>query len=136
MINKCYMKDVLVARRGESVLEVSKILRDTQKRNLVVIDNEDRPIGFLSVVDINNRVIAEEKDPLAVEVNEVMTKSTVSLDEKETFDVAIEKMMDRNILSCPVTRNDKLIGMVEFKEIVSCYQKESMGVLNGFKRVY
>ncbi len=131
MINKCYIKKALTAREHEPVLEASKILRDTQKRNLVVINSKDMPIGFLSVVDINNRVIADDKKPNSVKISEIMTKDIISIEETESLDSAIEKMMDKNLLSCPVTRENKLIGVVDFREIVSSFQKKSWGGLSG-----
>ena len=114
----------MTAYVDDTVLEVSKILRDTQQRHLVVIDRKDQPVGFLSVVDINNRVIAEEKNPQEVDAQTIMTKDIVTIDEHLGLEEALELMMKKNVLSCPVLRNKKLIGICEIKDVAYQLQKQ------------
>ena len=58
MINKGHLTDAVICRENDDVLEVSRILRDTQRRHIIVLDKNDGPIGVISTMDINNRVLA------------------------------------------------------------------------------
>ena len=126
VIKNCYIKKVLVAKEKDTVLEISKILRDTQRRHLVVIDSKEKPVGVLSVVDINNRVVAEEMDPKEAVARDIMTEQVISVDEEDEMAKALELMMDNNVLACPVTRKGKLIGIIELKEVVHKIQKKKI----------
>ncbi len=126
MIKDCKINKVLTAKVDDSVLEVAKILRDTLSRHLVVIDENEKPVGFLSVVDINNRVVAEELDPKTLKAKDIMTNNIVTVEETEKVSNAVELMIEKDILSCPVTNDGKLIGICEFKETAAYMQNKKL----------
>lgn len=114
MIQKEHMTDAVVCRQKDSVLEVAKILRDTQRRHLVVLDAHDRPVGVISSVDVNNRVVAEEKDPKAMKAEEVMSKGVKVVSVDDSYDHAYRLMAEIGTYSIPVVKDGKLLGLLEF----------------------
>jgi signal-transduction protein with cAMP-binding, CBS, and nucleotidyltransferase domain len=114
MIEKNHLIDAIICREDEKVLEVSRILRDTQRRHIIVLDSNDWPVGIISTVDINNRVIAEEKNPNIVTAKEIMTKSIQTVSLEDTYHNAFQIMIKVGTQSIPVVRNGKLIGLLEF----------------------
>jgi len=114
MIQKEHLIDAVVCRENDNVLEVSRILRDTQRRHLIVLDKEDKPVGIISTVDLNNRVLAEEKDPKKLKAKEIMTKSTKVVSIEDTYEKAFQIMAELGTYSIPVVRNGKLLGLLEF----------------------
>ncbi len=114
MIKPEHMTDAVVCRFDESVLEVSRILRDTQRRHLIVLDEKDKPVGIISTVDINNRVVAEGKEPRNLKAQEIMTKNITYVSVDDTYEKAFQTMAKLGTNSIPVTRDGKLLGMLEF----------------------
>lgn len=114
MIKPEHMTDAVVCRFDESVLEVSRILRDTQRRHLIVLDEKDKPVGIISTVDINNRVVAEGKEPRNLKAQEIMTKNINYVSVEDTYEKAFQAMAKLGTNSIPVTRGGKLLGMLEF----------------------
>ncbi len=114
-IQKEHLTDAVICREDDTILEVSRIMRDTQTRHILVLDNTDKPVGIVSTVDLNNRVIAEEKDPKVAKAKEIMTKNieTVSI-ENDTYERAFEIMASIGTYSIPVVREGKLLGILEF----------------------
>jgi len=127
MIDKKRIQDVVICKENDSILEVSRILRDTKSRHLVVINNNKKPIGIISTVDINNRVVAQELDYKKTNAGDVMTKNIDVVDIKDSFDKACEKMISKGTYSIPVVENGKLIGIIGFNELF-CKVKEHEGV--------
>src|SRR3989344_6985146 len=127
MIKKEMLVDAVICNKNDTALEVSKILRDTQSRHLIVVDEKIKPIGIISTVDLNNRVMAEEKNPKKLKAEEIMTKPILSIDINATPDEAYEKMIERGTFSIPVVEKAKLVGVLEFnsalKEIASKSEK-------------
>jgi signal-transduction protein with cAMP-binding, CBS, and nucleotidyltransferase domain len=114
MIKKEHLIDAVICRQDDSVLEVSRILRDTQRRHLVVLDSQDKPVGVISAVDVNNRVVAEEKQPEQLSAIKIMTKNVRVVSVEDTYEKAFQTMAALGTYSIPVVRNGKLLGLLEF----------------------
>ena len=112
----------------EPVTEVARILRDTRARHLLVLDDNKCPQGIISTTDINNRVVAEEKDPKNLKAQDIMTTSIhcVQMD-TEVADV-LATMSEHNLSSLPVVDDKKsLLGMIDFSsalQALSQFEKE------------
>jgi signal-transduction protein with cAMP-binding, CBS, and nucleotidyltransferase domain len=114
MIDRQLLRDAVVCREGDSILEVSRILRDTQYRHLVVLDKKDAPVGIISTVDINNRVVAEGLSPKTAKAKAIMTKGIKTVTEEDSYAKAYALMVEQSTYSIPVTAKGKLIGILEF----------------------
>jgi len=114
MIDKNKLMDAVTCKDDDNILEVSRILRDTQTRHLIVVDENRMPAGIISSVDINNRVVAEEKNTKETKAEEIMTKPIEFVDVNSSYDDAYKKMLEVGTYSLPVTENGKLIGLVDF----------------------
>jgi|ETNmetMinimDraft_2_1059921.scaffolds.fasta_scaffold40953_2 CBS domain-containing protein len=114
-INK--LKDVVFCNEKDSVVEVAQILRDTKQRHLIVVNDLKEPLGIISTVDINNRVVAEKKDFESISAADIMTKPIETIDIDLSYDEAYQKMVGKNIYSIPVTKDRKLVGSLEFNQI-------------------
>jgi len=114
MINKNELIDAVICKESDSVLEVSKIMRDTQQRHIIVINKKQEPIGIISTVDINNRVVASEKNPKETKASEIMTSPVDLVEVDESYEAAYKKMIQRGTYTIPVTEKNRLIGVLDF----------------------
>jgi len=114
MIEKEHMIDAVICREEDNVLEVSQILRDTQRRHLVVLDSEDKPVGVISTIDINNRVVAEEKNSKEMKAKDIMTGDIKFISVDDTYEKAFTIMTDLGTYSIPVVSHGKMLGLLEF----------------------
>ncbi len=117
MIKKETLNDVVICKETDSIVEVSRILRDTKTRHLVVVDNEQKPVGIISTVDINNRVVSEKKDTETTKAKDIMTKPISTVELTETYEVAYQRMVEKSTYSIPVVENGKLIGELDFNQL-------------------
>ena len=117
MIDKNLLQDVVICRKNDTILEVARILRDTKSRHLIVVDENEKPLGIISTVDINNRVIAEELNIKETTAEDVMTKKIEVVDVNESYDNAYKKMNDKGTYSIPVVEDGKLIGALSFNQL-------------------
>ncbi|HLC33022.1 MAG TPA: CBS domain-containing protein [Candidatus Nanoarchaeia archaeon] len=109
-----HISQVVVCREGDKVLEVCRILRDTQQRHLIVVNAKDFPVGVISTVDTNNRVLAEAKDPTKCTAGEIMTKNIKCVSLEETYEKAFTIMAQHGLTAIPVIHQERLIGQLEF----------------------
>ena len=52
-IKECILIEPYTCEEGDTVIEVSRKLRQTTLRHIFVVDKEMRPVGIISVIDIN-----------------------------------------------------------------------------------
>ncbi|MBI4439225.1 CBS domain-containing protein [Candidatus Woesearchaeota archaeon] len=116
MIGNENLTDAVVCKADDTVLEVSRILRDTRRRHLIVTDGTGKPMGIISTVDINNRVVSEEKEAKSTKASDIMTRNIQSVSTHQTYEEAFQTMANLGTNSIPVTRDGKLIGMLEFMQ--------------------
>ena len=117
MIKKSMLHDAVVCKENCTVLEVSRILRDTKSRQLIVINNVKEPIGIISTVDINNRLVSEGKDSNKTKAVDIMTSPIEVADINETYESAYLKIIDNGTYSIPIVENGKIVGILSFNQI-------------------
>jgi len=117
MIAKDKLNDAVICKEKDSILEVSRILRDTGRRHLIVVNDALEPLGIISTVDINNRVVAEVKDPANSLALDFMTKPIEVVSIETSYEEAYEKMISKGTYSIPVVEEGKLIGVLDFNRL-------------------
>ncbi len=114
MIQPTHLTDAVICRQFDTVLEVSRILRDTQRRHIIVLNERDEPIGIISAVDVNNRVVAEERNPALLLATDIMTGRIQTISVDDSYETGYRMMTELGTYSLPVVRNGKLLGLLEF----------------------
>jgi len=117
-IKDCKLRKVISCDKEENIVNVSKKLRDNKERHIIVTDNE-KPIGIISTTDINNRVVAENKDIKKTKAGEIMTSPIIIRDINAPLVQTYIDMIKQNTFSCPITKDNKLIGVLDLKELMN-----------------
>lgn len=126
-LDKSLLHDAVVCKEEDSVLEVSRIMRDTKARHVIVINEDTFPIGIISPFDISNRLVAEEKDANETYAKDIMTKPIETIDINSNYKEASEKMVALETYTIPVTEGEKLIGILDYSVVFRkvCEVKEN-----------
>lgn len=129
-----HLSEIVVCNDKDVVVKVARILRDTSSRHLLVLNDKKQPQGVISTVDINNRVVAEEKNPAALKASDIMTKTIVTVPVTVSLPEALDTMASKNISFLPVVDNNGcLAGVLEFANVLKTMaklEKECQGKMN------
>lgn len=105
------------------IAEAALLMRNEDIGALVVVNNENNPIGIITDRDIVVSVLADRENPEEIVVKDVMTKKPenrkliVVGEDTNIFDIL--KILSKNsIRRVPVTRKGKLVGIVSVDDIV------------------
>ena len=79
---------------GTSVLDCSKAMRALHVGSLVVINDERQPVGMITDRDICIEVVALEKDPKGLKVEDVMSSPVCTAGADETVVEEISEQLD------------------------------------------
>ena len=118
MIKDCTLLEALHCKDSDSVVDVAKRLREHLIRYIYVTDANQKPVGVISITDVNNRVVAEGKNPTTLKAKDIMTKPLQTFEETMDEKQAYEQCVKSNVATCPVTNQGKLVGMVTIHELL------------------
>lgn len=118
-VRNCTLIKPLSCKEGMNVVEVAKILRDRKQRRVIVVNENNEPIGIISTTDVNNRVVAENKDASKLNAKDIMTKPIYLVcDINDNLNDIFEKMIECKSFFCPVTKDGKLYGVLTYGELI------------------
>ena len=119
IVKNCTLIKSLCCKKDVSVVEVARILRDNKQRRIIVVDEHESPIGIISTTDINNKVVAENKDASKLRAKDIMTSPIYLVcDIDENLNEVFKKMLHHESFFCPVTKDSKLYGVLTYGELM------------------
>jgi len=117
-------KDVVSINVNRSVFEASELMCSNQLGCLVVVDKEV-PVGIVTERDIVRRVVAK-KLPLDTKISEVMSKSLITVSPNASLKEAARLMSINKIRRLPVSKDNKLVGILVAADFVRNLGKKSI----------
>ena len=123
-IKECILIEAFKCHEDESVVDVAKKLRQITLRHIFVTDKNNHPTGIISVIDINNRVVAEAKDATKLKAKDIMSKPIDVVDINDNLEDFYEKLIKKNHVMAPVTENKKMVGIITLHQILKNLNKQ------------
>ena len=117
-------KDVVSVNVGSSVFEAAELMCQNQLGCLVVVDGEV-PVGIVTERDIVRRVVCKRL-PVETNISEVMSKSLITVDPDASLKEAARLMSTNKIRRLPVSKDNKLVGIVVAADFVRNLGKKSI----------
>lgn len=123
---KMTLKDLLstkpskmVTCKTDSVVADAISIMDTNNiGSVLVLDKEEKLVGIFTERDLMH-CIARKVAMNETKMQDVMTKNPLTLDASTDISVAVHLMSERKIRHLPVTEDEKVIGMVSYRDLVS-----------------
>jgi len=141
LVKDIMTKDVITVSPDSMLKDVGKILREKRISGIPVVNADGKIAGVVTVNDIL-RILEEilqwqdiekkatglnlsdlvGKERLNVKVRDIMTKNVYALDENKDIGEAMRLMFTKKIHTIPITKNDKLVGVIGKRDIVyNCF---------------
>jgi CBS domain-containing protein len=121
-------RQVVTATRETSITGAAQLMRDKHVGSLIVVENRDNhpePVGILTDRDIVIEVLAENVDPDAVTVGDVMTTAVLKVCEHDSIFEVAQRMRARGVRRVPVVSNQgELVGVLAQDDILALLGEE------------
>lgn len=106
------------------VLEAAQLMRDEGVGSLVVIDEENYPIGIVTDRDLAMEVLAEGRSP-RIPMEEVMSEELITVEQDEGIAEVIEHMSEAGVRRVVVIDHEgKVFGVVSADDILQLLSNE------------
>jgi CBS domain-containing protein len=121
-------RQVVTATRETSITGAAQLMRDKHVGSLIIVENRDNhpePVGILTDRDIVIEVLAENVDPDAVTVGDVMTTAVLKVCEHDSIFEVAQRMRARGVRRVPVvSKQRELVGVLAQDDILALLSEE------------
>lgn len=101
---------------GASVSSAAKIM-NRKNRGTILIEKNGKIIGIITERDLLRKIVAKDRDPKEVHVEDIMSKPLITIDSEKSITEAEDLMNKNKIRALPVKRNGKIMGIVHMRDI-------------------
>ncbi|CAD5375077.1 Putative signal-transduction protein with CBS domains [Rubrivivax sp. A210] len=108
---------LVVAPPQTSVRAAARLMAETASSALLVVDSE-KLVGIFTARDALRRVIACDRDADATALDEVMTKSPLTVAPERLFGFALQVMQERGVRHLPVVEGQRAVGIVTARSVL------------------
>jgi CBS domain-containing protein len=100
---------------------VTKLSMDMELAGIgsVVITKVGKPIGIVTDRDIALKIFASTRNTSEVKAKEIMSSPLITIGPDVLLEKACELMADRGIRRLPVMEDDKLVGIISLRNILT-----------------
>lgn len=106
-------KDFLLLDQNTLVSESARMLQDSERDDIIVIDGNHLPIGIVTDEDIINKMSEVMKYTKSASLKDIMSTPLITIREKTTLQEALHKMRDNKIRKLPVvSKKNEVVGII------------------------
>jgi CBS domain-containing protein len=120
---------VSAVRPDATLVEAAQLMRISGVGGVPVLDREGECAGILIERDIVVRVLAEQREPLAVLVRDVATMHPVTCSPEEDVSQVADRMRENEVQHLPVCRGGEILGVISLADIVFGRPDEERGTI-------
>lgn len=100
-----------------SIMECAQKMAREEVGSLVIEQN-GKVLGIITEQDLARKALAKGLDPKTTKVSELMTKKVHTIGPDQDIYEAVLKMGKEKIKHLPVVEQDKLMGIISYKDII------------------
>ena len=127
--------EVITAEQDISVLEAAKLMRSSHVGCLVIVNDDNQPVGIVTDRDIVVEVIAEELSVDSVSIKDFMAGTPAIVREDDDISTALLIMEKHGVRRIPVVdENSKLAGILALDDILKEITRMLGSVISSYYR--
>lgn len=118
-VGRICCREVDLADLGESAWAAAERMHQRTVGTLVIVDEENKPIGIVTDRDLVVRVMARDLEPRETMIREIMTPCPKSVSEDAPLEDALTEMQSCGVRRIPVVDAEhRLVGILSLDDIL------------------
>ncbi len=110
--------DVLTINASETVYKAIRKMAERNVGSMVVIDDEDNPVGIFTERDYARNVFLQGKSSTTTAIEEILDSQVICARPEQTVEECMAVMTEKRVRHLPVIRDGKLVGIVSIGDLV------------------
>jgi len=127
-------RQIWTISKDQSVRQALILMSEKNIGAIIIVDNNDFPIGIFSERDYARKIVLKGKSSKDTLLDEVMTKELITVTRDYKIDQCMEIMNEKRIRHLPVLENKKIIGIISIGDVLKIMIKEQKELINHLQK--
>ena len=127
-------RQIWTISKDQSVRQALVLMSEKNIGAIIIVDNNDFPVGIFSERDYARKVILKGKSSKDTLLDEVMTKELITVNRDYKIDQCMEIMNEKRIRHLPVLENKKIVGIISIGDVLKIMIKEQKELINHLQK--
>ena len=127
-------RQIWTISKDQSVRQALVLMSEKNIGAIIIIDNNDFPVGIFSERDYARKIILKGKSSKDTLLDEVMTKELITVTRDYKIDQCMEIMTEKRIRHLPVLENKKIVGIISIGDVLKIMIKDQKELINHLQK--
>ena len=127
-------RQIWTISKGQSVMQALILMSEKNIGAIIIVDNDDFPIGIFSERDYARKIILKGKSSKDTLLDEVMTKELITITRDYKVEQCMEIMNEKRIRHLPVLENKKIVGIISIGDVLKIMIKEQKELIDHLQK--
>ena len=127
-------RQIWTISKDQSVRQALILMSEKNIGAIIIVDNNDFPIGIFSERDYARKIILKGKSSKDTLLDEVMTKELITITRDYKIDQCMEIMIEKRIRHLPVLENKKIVGIISIGDVLKIMIKEQKELIDHLQK--
>ena len=127
-------RQIWTISKDQSVMQALILMSEKNIGAIIIVDNNDFPIGIFSERDYARKIILKGKSSKDTLLDEVMTKELITVTRDYKIDQCMEIMNEKRIRHLPVLENKKIVGIISIGDVLKIMIKEQKELIDYLQK--
>ena len=127
-------RQIWTISKDQSVMQALILMSEKNIGAIIIVDNNDFPIGIFSERDYARKVVLKGKSSKDTLLDEVMTKELITVTRDYKIDQCMEIMNEKRIRHLPVLENKKIVGIISIGDVLKIMIKEQKELIDHLQK--
>jgi CBS domain-containing protein len=127
-------REICSISKDQSVRQALILMSEKNIGAIIIVDNNDFPIGIFSERDYARKVILKGKNSKDTLLEEVMTKELITVTRNYKIEQCMEIMIEKRIRHLPVLENKEIIGIISIGDVLKIMIKEQKELIDHLQK--
>jgi CBS domain-containing protein len=127
-------RKIWTTSKDQSVRQSLILMSENNIGAIIIVDNNDCPIGIFSERDYARKVILKGKSSKDTLLDEVMTKNLITVTKDYRIDKCMEIMNQKKIRHLPVLENKKIVGIISIRDVLKIMMEEQKILIDDLQK--
>ena len=127
-------KQIWTISKDQNVKQALILMSEKNIGAIIIVDNNDFPIGIFSERDYARKIILKGKSSKDTLLDEVMTKELITVTKDYKIEQCMEIMIEKKIRHLPVLENKKIVGIISIGDVLKIMIKEQKELIDHLQK--
>ena len=127
-------RQIWTIAKDQSVMQALILMSEKNIGAIIIVDNNDFPIGIFSERDYARKIVLKGKSSKDTLLDEVMTKELITVTRDYKNDQCMEIMNEKRIRHLPVLENKKIVGIISIGDVLKIMIKEQKELIDHLQK--